>query len=414
MKAQKLLKNVFKGDTAICVIYLLLSLISLIAVYSSIGLSAIVDSGSTPLKQFIKHLLFVVASYVVVIFFANLDYRGLSKWSPVFIFIAGTILAAAIVFHWGRWVNLGVATFQPSELAKPAIILFLSRELTLHKDRVKEWPFFRQLIILMAIIAGLILPENFSTAALVCVVSMLVMLYGGVNFKYWTRVVLIVAVFAGIGLFVAYKEYTAKEELRQHEIATVNDEGNKPLPRIITWGHRMDSWLHPDVDALTQENMSRMAVASGKIFGVGTGATVQARLMTQAHNDFIYAVIIEEKGMLAGIIIFLLYTILFHRCIKIAQRCKEQFGKLCAAGLGSLIYIQAVVNMCVVVGVLPVTGQTLPLISYGGTSYLCMGAIVGMIQSVAFATMKTEKIQKEQARRDAGFEELKELAGVKD
>lgn len=414
MKAPKIIKNVFKGDTAIWVIYLLLSLISLIAVYSSIGLSAIVDSGSTPLKQFIKHLLFVIASYLAVVILANMDYRVLIKWAPLLVGIAVVALAAAFFFHWGRWVNIGVATVQPSEFAKPAIILFLARLLSLNKERVKEWPFFRQLIIVMAIVAGLILPENFSTAALVCVVSMLVMLYGGVNFKYWIRVVLIVAAIAGIGLFVAYKEYTNKEALRKHEIATVSNEGNKPLPRIITWGHRMDSWLHPDADAITQENMSRMAVASGKLFGVGVGSTVQARLMTQAHNDFIYAVIIEEKGMMAGIFVFLLYTILFHRCIKIAQRCKEQFGRLCAAGLGTLIYIQAVVNMCVVVGVLPVTGQTLPLISYGGTSYLCMGAIVGIIQSVAFDTMKTEKVLKEQARRDAGFEELKELAGVTD
>ena len=129
--------------------------------------------------------------------------------------------------------------------------------------------------------------------------------------------------------------------------------------------------------------MARMAIASGGVIGQGPGNTVHARLMTQSHNDFIYAIIIEESGLVGGIVVFLLYTVFFFRCIRLAWRCKGRFGASVVAGLGTTIYLQALVNMCVAVGVLPVTGQTLPFISYGGTAYLFLGCGLGVIQSVA-------------------------------
>ena len=134
--------------------------------------------------------------------------------------------------------------------------------------------------------------------------------------------------------------------------------------------------------------MARMAIARGKVFGVGIGKTVFARLMTQANNDFIYAIIIEETGMVGGLIILLLYSVFFFRCIKIAFRCQKPFGMLIAMGVGTVIYLQALVNMCVAVGVLPVTGQNLPFISSGGTAYLTMGFGVGLVQAVASSVDK--------------------------
>ena len=137
--------------------------------------------------------------------------------------------------------------------------------------------------------------------------------------------------------------------------------------------------------------MARMAVARGGFFGCGIGTTIHGRLMTQAHNDFIYAIIIEEAGTLSALIIFALYAWFYFRCIRIATACRGPFGSLCAAGLGTLIFLQAIINMAVAVGVLPVTGQTLPFISYGGSAYLFLGCGIGVIQSVAFAGKKLQR-----------------------
>ncbi|MBQ6096845.1 MAG: FtsW/RodA/SpoVE family cell cycle protein, partial [Bacteroidales bacterium] len=165
----------------------------------------------------------------------------------------------------------------------------------------------------------------------------------------------------------------------------IGDKMNIPfLARSGTWSSRIDNWLNFNEDELSQESMARMAVASGKLFGVGIGSTIQARLMTQANNDLIYSIIIEETGMVGGLVVFLLYLYLYVRCIKIAIKCKGDFGRMTVVGLGTLIFLQAAIHMSVSVGALPVTGQTLPLISSGGTAYLCMGLALGIIQSVAY------------------------------
>ena len=136
--------------------------------------------------------------------------------------------------------------------------------------------------------------------------------------------------------------------------------------------------------------MARMAIARGGLVGKGPGNTVHARLMTQAHNDFIYAIIIEETGMVGGLLVFVLYSVFYFRCIRLSWKCKGRFGALTVAGFGTMIYLQALANMCVAVGVLPVTGQTLPFISYGGTAYLFLGCGLGVIQSVAADVYKEE------------------------
>ena len=173
-------------------------------------------------------------------------------------------------------------------------------------------------------------------------------------------------------------------------------EHSDVLERSETWVNRVDRWLNPNHDELSQENMARMAIARGGVLGAGIGNTVHARLMTQAHNDFIYAIIIEETGMVGGLVVFILYAIFYYRCVRLARRCKGTFGSLIVAGLGTVIYIQALVNMSVAVGVLPVTGQTLPFVSYGGTAYLFLGCGFGVIQSVA-ADVERQKMQPQEA-----------------
>lgn len=367
--------RLFRGDKVIWVVFLLLSIFSLVEVYSSIGLYAYsFFSTKTPTSLFLRHLIIVVVTYVAVILLSRVNYRFFSRFALLGYWVALVLLVVALAF--GRWIRIPViGQFQPSEIAKIVLIVFIARMLALKKDHLNEIGTFLQLMIYMVLVVALVFPTNFSTAALIFLACYVMMYFGGVNRKWWWRLLL-------IGL-VAVAAFLAINYFRYERTLTTGQTQEQMFERQDTWGHRVYSWINPNPDELTQENMSRMAIARGGMLGTGIGNTVHARLMTQAHNDFIYAVIIEETGMLGGIIVFALYGILYFRCVRLAWRCKGRFGALTVAGLGTVIYLQALVNMCVAVGVLPVTGQTLPFISYGGTAYLFMGCGLGIIQSVA-------------------------------
>ena len=368
------ISKAFRGDKTIWVVFLLLSIISLVEVYSSIGLYAYSLPGTMPTGLFLKHLVIVAATYVVVILVSRVNYRFFSRFAMLGYWLTLVLLAVMLALQGGRWFRIPViGQFQPSEIAKIVLVVFVARMLAIKKDQVAELGTFLQLLLYVGIVVALILPENFSMAALIFLVCYLMMLIGGVNRKYWWRLLLGVVFVGMVALLLMSRGGNSGAEA----------EGGEVLHRSGIWAERIDNWMHPDPDALTQENMARMAIARGGVFGAGIGNTVHARLMTQAHNDFIYAIIIEEMGMVGGIVVFLLYSILYFRCIRLAWRCKGRFGALTVAGLGTVIYLQALVNMSVAVGVLPVTGQTLPFISYGGTAYLFMGVALGIIQSVA-------------------------------
>ena len=379
MKISKL----FRGDKVIWVVFLLLSIISLVEVYSSIGLYAYsFFSSKSPTSLFLRHLIIVVATYAAIILISRVNYRAFSRFALLGYWIALVLLVVALAF--GRWIRIPViGQFQPSEIAKIVLIVFVARMLALKKEHAGEIGTFLQLMVYTLLVVALVFPTNFSTAALIFLACYLMMFLGGVDRKWWWRLLLIGLVAGAAFLFVNYFKYKSSMETgNAQEVA---------IERQMTWGHRVYSWVHPNPDELTQENMARMAVARGGVLGVGIGNTVHARLMTQAHNDFIYAIIIEEMGMVGGIVVFLLYSILYFRCIRLAWRCKGRFGALTVAGMGTVIYLQALVNMSVAVGALPVTGQTLPFISYGGTAYLFMGCGLGIIQAVAADVYKKEK-----------------------
>ena len=377
--------RIFRGDKVIWVVFLLLSIISLVEVYSSIGLYAYsFFSTKSPTALFMRHLIIVVATYVAIILLSRVNYRVFSRFALLGYWAALVLLAVMLALQHGRWISLPViGSLQPSEIAKVVLILFVARMLALKKDTVAELGTFIQLLIYILLVVALVFPSNFSTAALIFLSCYLMMFLGGVNRKYWWRVLIVGLVAVVAFLAITYFRY-------ERSMTTGGATTEQIIERESTWGHRVYSWINPQPDELTQENMARMAIARGGVFGAGIGNTVHARLMTQAHNDFIYAIIIEEMGIVGGIVVFLLYSILYFRCIRLVWRCKGKFGALTVAGLGTVIYLQALVNMCVAVGVLPVTGQTLPFISYGGTAYLFMGCGLGIIQSVAADTYKKE------------------------
>ena len=398
--------KIFRGDRTIWVVFLLLSIISLVEVYSSIGLFAYSQSGGWPTGLFLKHLFIVIATWVVAALASRVNYRYFSRFA-VLGFWVSLVLLPVVLMMGGRWFRLPVVgQFQPSEVAKVMLVLFVARLLALKKDQVGELGTFLSLLIYIVGTVVLVLPENFSTAALIFLSCYLMMLFGGVNRKWWWRLMLAGMLVVGVGLAVTYVRYDKNS-------AADAEKTEQLFERSTTWGHRIYSWLKPNPEELSQENMARMAIARGGLFGKGPGNTVHARLMTQAHNDFIYAIIIEELGLVTGVLVLVLYSFFYFRCIRLAWRCKGRFGALAVAGFGTMIYLQALANMCVAVGVLPVTGQTLPFISYGGTAYLFMGCGLGVIQSVA-ADVYGEKEDGEKEDREEAPEEVETEATVID
>lgn len=397
------LKSIFRGDIGIWVVFFLLSLISLAAVYSSIGLEAYTHRGPGPTGWFLKHLAIVLLTYGVIIVLSRINYRYFSRFA-VLGYWASLVLLVVLLALGKRWLVIpGMGQFQPSEIAKVMLIIFVARMLALKKEQAGELGVFLQLLIYIGAVAGFVLPENFSTAALIFLTCYLMMYLGGVNKKYWWRLLIVIVLAVGVGLTVTYLRY--ERSLLTGEAVTEA----QVLKRQSTWGHRIYSWLNPDPDELTQENMARMAIARGGATGKHVGSTIHGRLMTQAHNDFIYAIIIEETGIIGGLVVLILYGIFYLRCLRLAKRCEGPFGQLTIAGLGTVIYLQALVNMSVAVGALPVTGQTLPFISYGGTAYLFLGCGVGVIQAVAADINKREK--KQSGESAVATQELKEMPG---
>lgn len=356
-------RKILAGDTVLWVIFFFLSIISLVAVYSTIG-----RTSSAPSSAFFKHLAFVLCSYAVVVVSTCINYRKLSKLVKIGFWLSIALLVCALFFgESGRWIPIvGDVKFQPSEIAKIMVVLYLAYQMAVCKDSISEQGTFYKLLIPIVLVCGLVVSKNLSMALLIFMVGYLMLFFGGVNKSLWWKGFGIMLAVAVVGFFVLY---LLGEEL--------------DVARSSIWGERLEAWLYPDPDKLTQENLARMAIARGGMFGKGIGTTVIGRLMTQSECDFIFAIIVEEVGLIPSLLIPVLYAAFYYRCIHIASETKGLFGSMSVAGIGTMITIQAFLNMAVATGVLPVTGQNLPFISHGGTSYLFLSVGLGFIQSVA-------------------------------
>lgn len=370
------------GDKPLWVVLFLLSIISLVSVYTTVGLVAASKDGTTPTDEFLKHLFFVVLTYALAIVVPRVNYRLFQKSSSVLYVLALGSLVYVIVTHGLRWANFWGVRFQPSEFAKVLVIMYMASVVVKYRDKIINNKALMMLYIVPALPCFLILGANLSTAVLLFLTCFIMVFFGGVNDRLWLKHLSVLLVVGVLGI-----------------ILLIHFGADADVARSATWGHRFQTWLSHDYDQLTQENMARMAIARGGLTGAGIGSTIHGRLMTESHNDFIFAIILEEGGLLWGIVVFLLYAIFFYRCISIASCCSGAYGGLVVAGLGTLIFLQAMVNMSVAVGLMPVTGQTLPFISYGGSAYLFLGFGFMVIQSVAHDNNKKQLAA--QAEEDA-------------
>lgn len=392
----KLFNKLFQGDRVIWMVVVMLAFISLLAVYSATGTYANSkydgDNAFVLLSHAKKLLLGLAVLYAVHL----VKYTYYSRLFQLAFWISIPLLFYTTFF--GEDINeaqrvvllFGKVSFQTSDFAKIALIGYLARELTIRQNDIKDFQnAFIPLMLPVLVVVGLIFPENLSTAAILFVSSMVLLFVGRINFKY-LMIFFAVAAFA-MSMYILI-------------ILNNKDEDNG---RVGTWERRIESFFRPD-DSLTdeqrakieneedfQEIQAKIAIAGGGIWGKLPGKSTQRNFLPFPYSDFIFAIIVEEYGLIGGAFVVLLYLILFFRAIKITTEIPQSFGGFLVFGLSFMMVMQAMINMGVAVGILPVTGQPLPFVSMGGTSLMFTGSAFGVILSVSKEVNKNKEKRNE-------------------
>ena len=352
-----------KGDPVIWFIVLILSLFSILVVYSATGSLAYKMMEGNTEYYLIKHSVLVGLSFLAIWVAHKVDYRYYSKLSRLILWVCVPLLIFAWLFgteknEASRWLTIPLInqSFQPSDLAKLALIVTLASMLSKRQKSIDD---IQKAIVPMlfwiGLICGLIALTNFSSAILLFLTCMLVLFIGRVPMKYLAMLVVICASFGSVAFLIGQRGGTA--------VSRVEDFVSGETPY--------------------QAKQAYVAIASGGVFGKGPGQSDQRNFLPHPYSDFIYAIILEEYGIVGGVIILLLYLALLYRGMKAAEDTDRAYGGLLSAGLSFALVIQALVNMGVAVGLGPVTGLTLPFISMGGTSQLFAGLALGIILSVS-------------------------------
>ncbi len=379
---QSILKNI-KGDRTIWVVVVLLYIVSILAVYSSTGTLAYRFRAGNTEYYLIKHAIVTAFGLGLMYLSHKIRYPYYSRISQLALFIAiplllFTLVRGTAIHEAQRWITLPLVnlSFQSSDFAKLALIMYLARLITRKQDVIKDLhKGFIPMTIPVLIICALILPANFSTAAMLFATCMVLMFIGRVRLRY-------IMGLAGAGL-VALALFILV-------VSTLPQSG-----RVETWSNRITSFTNKEESDNYQAEQAKIAIASGGIVGKLPGNSTQRNFLPQAYSDFIYAIIIEEYGLAGGFIVLLFYLILLYRGIRIAHKSPGTFGALLAAGLSFSLVFQAILNMAVAVNLLPVTGQPLPLVSMGGTSLWFTSLAIGIILSVSRSIETEETINGE-------------------
>lgn len=367
-------------------IVIVLSLVSLLVVYSATNsLAYKLYKGNTFIYLF-KQIVFITLGIIVVYFAHRVNYTIYSRVATIMFYVSIVLLIYTLLFgekinDGSRWIKLPIInlTFQTSDIAKLALFMYLSRLLSKKQDVIKDFKKgFIPLMIPIVLICGLIAPANLSTALLTGATSMLLLFIGRVSMKH----ILMIAGAAIIPLIILIavaSSYYDKEEGKTTELPALLSAG-----RIPTWIKRVQDFMYAKAEDIPyQVQQAKIAVAKGGLLGLGPGNSEQRNFLPHPYSDYIYAIIIEEYGMFGAAFIIFIYMVFLFRSIKIFRKCPYAFGAFLALALSFTLVIQAMTNMAVNVGLFPVTGVTLPLVSMGGSSFLFTCLSIGIILSVA-------------------------------
>ncbi len=379
-------KIIAKGDRVIWAVVFILTILSFLAVYSSTGTLAYKYQGGNTAYYMLKHGIILLTGLLLMYFAHLLKYTYYSRIFQIAFYIAVPLLILTLLFG----LNLNEArralplpfhlSFETSDLAKLTLMVYLARVLTKKEEELKD--FNKVLLYLMlpvVIICGLIFPANFSTAALIFVASLVLIYIGRVKFSYILSIIGLSVLLLGFALGILLMMPAGKQA------------------RLNTWKTRIEQYKSGGSQNNYQVEQSEIAIASGGIFGKMPGKSTQRNFLPHPYSDFIFAIIVEEYGLLGGTIVVLLYLILLFRAVRIVTKVPNNFGAYLAIGLSFSLVFQAMINMAVAVHLLPVTGQPLPLVSMGGTSIwftsLSIGILLSVSKDVDANTVEVDKIE---------------------
>ena len=405
---------IFKGDKVIWMVFFFLCLISIIEVFSAS--SELTFKGGNYLAPMLKHIGILIIGIFFTLVTLNIKCKYFKIATPILLLLSVlTLIWVLIAGHSTngaqRWFSFFGLQFQPSELAKGTLVLATAQILSaMQTDYGADRNAMKYILIVCAILVPFIMVENLSTAALLCTVIFLMMSIGRVPARQLLRLVGGVVLIIGlvVGAVMAFGEdngdkATAAEQTKamaaNGEVAVTPSRGGI-FHRFDTWKSRIDNFANKrdvppdsvDLDKDAQTAYSNIAIASSNFIGKGPGNSVYRDFLPQAFSDYIYSIIIEETGLGGAFFVALLYIILLFRTGRIANRCANTFPAFLAMGLALLLVVQALFNMCVAVGIVPVTGQPLPLISKGGTSSIINCIYIGAILSVSRTAKQNEDV----------------------
>jgi cell division protein FtsW len=390
LTAQHLLSKT-RGDKVIWALVVLLSLVSLLAVYSATGSLAYKNYKGNTEIYLLKQIAFIFAGILVIYFAHLINYTFYSKAARLLFLLSLPLLLYTLLFgvtmnEGSRWIRLPILnmTMQTSDLARLALFMYLARLLSKKQDVIKDLrKGYLPLILPVAITCLLIAPANLSTALLLGASCLMLLFIGRVRTKHILATIGIVLIPLLFLVAAAVMRHGKQDRTGESVVRT----GSTLTARVDTWIGRVESFIYGGKDEVDndayQVNQAKIAIAKGGLLGVGPGNSTTRDYLPQAYNDFIYAIIIEEYGLIGGAFIVFVYLVFLYRCIRIYKRCPYAFGAFLALGLSFTLAIQAVANMAVTVNLFPVTGVTLPLVSMGGTSFIFTCMAIGIVLSVA-------------------------------
>jgi len=380
-----------KGDKVIWALVILLVLVSLLVVYSATGsLAYKLYRGNTEVYLF-KQITFIILGMAVIYFAHRVNYTIWSKVAYFLFIISIPLLIYTLFFgvrmnEGSRWIRLPIInmTMQTSDLAKLALFMYVSRQISKRQNVIKNFKQgFLPLIIPVGIVCALIAPANLSTALLLGASCLLLFFIGRANTKH----LLITVGIACIPIVILIIAAVVRHNSEGDELTGSKKTSSGLFARADTWINRVEGFMYGSKQSIDddayQVTQAKIAIAKGGLVGVGPGNSTQRDFLPQAYNDFIYPIIMEEYGLIGGAFILFIYLVFLWRSIRIFKRCPYAFGAFLALGLSFTLVIQAVANMAVSVNLFPVTGVTLPLVSMGGSSFLFTCFAIGIILSVA-------------------------------
>ncbi|HDZ40966.1 MAG TPA: hypothetical protein ENH59_04730 [Bacteroidetes bacterium] len=391
--------GLFRGDRVVWGLIVLFMIYSLLAVYSSSVSVAFARHGGNTTFFLKSQAMMLIFCVFIITLTHHLPYRIYSSLAGFILFVAIILLIITLLFpvrinEASRWIMIPGTGFmiQTSDLAKVAIVIYLARMLSQNQHSLNNFKLMTRIMIVpVAIVCALIMPENLSTAVMIFAMALLIMFIGRMPFKYllaWMGIAL-----AAIVIFALLLDLVTETN------------------RVSVWKSRIENYVEGDSgnsDADYQSNQAKIAIATGGLIGKAPGNSVQRNMLPQSNSDFIFAIIIEEYGLLFGALPVLFgYLILLFRGISIARKCETAFPAFLVLGLTIMLVTQAVINMSVAVGLLPVTGQTLPMISWGRTSMVVssfsLGAILAVSRVVRAKNLEHQQAEVEEESPDDGL-----------